>query len=43
MLAAEFAAEMVSRWRWWRYGHPLAEMRLIVLHVVGVRTDCGLW
>ena len=43
MLAAEFAAEMVSRWRWWRYRHRLAEMRLIVLDVDGVLTDGGLW
>ncbi|MFM7236474.1 MAG: KdsC family phosphatase [Cyanobium sp.] len=43
MLAAEFAAEMVSRWRWWRYRHQLAEMRLIVLDVDGVLTDGGLW
>ncbi len=37
------AAEMVSRWRWWRYRHRLAEMRLIVLDVDGVLTDGGLW
>lgn len=37
------AAEMVSRWRWWRRRHQLAEMRLIVLDVDGVLTDGGLW
>jgi 3-deoxy-D-manno-octulosonate 8-phosphate phosphatase (KDO 8-P phosphatase) len=38
-----FASRMVSRWRWWRCRHQLADVRLIVLDVDGVLTDGGLW
>ena len=33
----------MRRWRWWRIGKRLREIKLLVLDVDGVLTDGGLW
>ena len=33
----------MKRWRWWRIGNRLKQIKLLVLDVDGVLTDGGLW
>ena len=33
----------MRRWRWWRLGKRLRQIKLLVLDVDGVLTDGGLW